>query len=118
MTTPEVQIFGTQKSNETKKALRFFAERGWKTHFIDLSERPLSPGELKRFVDRFGLEALIDRTSRRFAALGLASASPSADRWLERLLAEPLLLRQPLVRHQTKLTLGFDEAAWKSWVER
>ena len=46
----EVQVFGTRKSADTRKALRFFAERRVKTHFIDLQERPASPGELKRFV--------------------------------------------------------------------
>lgn len=114
----EVQIFGTQKDNDTKKALRFFAERGVKTHFIDLRERPMSPGEVKRFVDKFGIEALIDRESKRFHELGLAAASPGADRWLERLLAEPLILRQPLVRQQQKLTVGLAEAEWRSWCGR
>ena len=47
----EVQIFGVKKSADTRKALRFFAERRIKTHFVDLNERAASPGELKRFVE-------------------------------------------------------------------
>ena len=70
----EVQIFGIKKSPETRKALRFFAERRVKTHFVDLQERAASPGELKRFAQKFGVEALIDRQSRRYADLGLAAA--------------------------------------------
>ena len=73
----EVQIFGIKKSADTRKALRFFAERRVKTHFVDLQERPASPGELKRFAQRFGVAALLDRESRRFADLGLAAASLS-----------------------------------------
>jgi arsenate reductase-like glutaredoxin family protein len=114
----EVQIFGTRKNAVTRKALRFFSERGWKTHFVDLAERPPSPGELRRFSQTFGVEALIDRDSARFRDLGLAAAPPGEDRWIERLLAEPLLLRQPLVRSQNRLTVGFAESEWREWSAR
>jgi arsenate reductase-like glutaredoxin family protein len=112
----EVQIFGTRKHPDTRKALRFFAERRVKTHFVDLQERAASPGELRRFAQRFGVPALIDRESRRFADLGLGAASLSEDRWLDRLAEEPLILRQPLVRYQQQLTIGAAEAAWREWV--
>jgi arsenate reductase-like glutaredoxin family protein len=113
----EVQIFGTRKSPESRKALRFFSERRWKTHFVDLAERPASPGELRRFVEKFGVEALVDRDGRRFRDLGLAAARPNTERWLELLAREPLLLRQPLVRAQHRLTVGPAENEWKTWAE-
>jgi arsenate reductase-like glutaredoxin family protein len=112
----EVQVFGTRKSAETRKALRFFAERRVKTHFVDLDERPASPGELRRFAQKFGVGALVDRTSRRFAELGLGAARLSDDRWLERLAEEPHLLQLPLVRQQQRLTIGSAEAEWRTWV--
>lgn len=117
----EVQIFGVKKSADTRKALRFFAERRVKTHFVDLTERPPSPGELKRFAQRFGVQALVDRDSRRFAELGLRVATLSDDRWLERLGEDPALLRLPLVRQVgdgSGLTVGLAEMDWKSWVGR
>jgi arsenate reductase-like glutaredoxin family protein len=114
----EVQIFGIRKSPETRKALRFFAERRVKTHFVDLQERAASPGELKRFAQKFGVAALLDRTSRRFADLGLAAARLSDERWLDRLVEEPSLLRMPLVRHQQQLTIGDAEATWREWTAR
>src|SRR5262249_19853402 len=89
----EVQIFGTKKSADTRKALRFFSERRVKTHFVDLNERAASPGELKRFVQKFGLDRLIDRDSKRYEELGLRSARLSDERWLEKLADEPLLLQ-------------------------
>ena len=113
----EVQIFGTKKSSETRKALRFFAERRVKTHFVDLQERAASPGELKRFAQKFGVGALIDRESRRYQELGLAHARYADERWVERLAEEPLLLRQPLVRQQHKLTVGLAEAEWTEWLK-
>lgn len=112
----EVQIFGIKKSPDTRKALRFFAERRIKTHFVDLTVRAASPGELRRFVQRFGVQALLDRGSRRFAELGLRATRLSDERWLQKLADEPLLLRMPLVRWQHQLTVGVDEEAWKKWV--
>ena len=112
----EVQVFGTKKSADTRKALRFFAERRVKTHFVDLNERAASLGELTRFVQKFGLERLIDRESKRFEELGLAHARLSDQRWMERLLDEPLLLRMPLVRSGNLLTVGSAETDWKTWI--
>ena len=114
----EVQIFGIRKSSETRKALRFFAERRVKAHFVDLLERAASPGELRRFAQKFGIEALVDRESRRFADLGLGAARLSDDRWLDKLAAEPLLLKMPLVRHQQQLTIGDAEVTWREWTAR
>ena len=114
----EVQVFGTRKNAETRKALRFFAERRVKTHFVDLDERPASPGELRRFVRKAGVAALIDRDSRRFAELGLGPARHGDDRWLDLLSNEPHLLVQPLVRQQQRLTVGPAEAEWRTWVGR
>ena len=113
----EVQIFGIKKSADTRKALRFFSERRVKTHFVDLMERPASLGELRRFAQKFGVSALVDRDSRRFDELGLRYAQLSDDRWLEKLSEEPLLLRLPLVRNANRLVIGADEAAWKSWMQ-
>ena len=113
-----VQIFGTKKHADTRKALRFFAERRIQVHFVDLQERAASPGELKRFVQKFGTGALIDRTSKRFLDLGLAHAQLSDERWLQKLVDEPLLLRQPLARSDNKLTIGLAETEWKVWAGR
>jgi arsenate reductase-like glutaredoxin family protein len=111
----EVQVFGTKKSADTRKALRFFAERRIKTHFVDLAERPASLGELRRFAQKFGVAALFDRDSRRFRELGLHAAHASDERLLETLTREPLLLRQPLVRQGSQLTVGEAEPTWREW---
>lgn len=112
----EVQIFGVKKSADTRKALRFFSERRIKTHFVDLMERAASLGELRRFAQKFGVSSLVNRDSRRFDDLGLRYAQLSDERWLEKLSEEPLLLRMPLVRNANQLTIGADEATWKSWL--
>jgi arsenate reductase (glutaredoxin) len=116
--TLEVQIFGVKKSADTRKALRFFSERRIKTHFVDLLERPASLGELRRFAQKFGVTALLDRDSKRYDELGLRYAQLSDERWLEKLSEEPLLLRLPLVRNANQVVIGADEATWKSWLRR
>jgi arsenate reductase-like glutaredoxin family protein len=113
----EVQIFGTRKSADTRKAQRFFAERRVKVHFVDLNERAASIGELRRFAQKFGVGALLDRDSRRYRDLGLQHARLTDERWLEKLADEPLLLAQPLVRFGPKVTIGFAETEWKAWTD-
>lgn len=114
----EVQIFGIRKSADTRKALRFFSERRIKAHFVDLNERAASPGELKRFAQKFGTGALIDSDSARFQELGLRHARMSDDSWLQKLAQEPMLLKVPLVRNGNQLTIGLDEPTWKSWIAK
>jgi arsenate reductase (glutaredoxin) len=111
----EVQVFGVRKSADTRAALRFFAERRVKVHFVDFNERAASVGELRRFAQKFGIAALIDRESRRYAELGLRSAMLSDERWLEKLSLEPLVLRMPLVRNQQQLTIGAAPETWNAW---
>ena len=111
----EVQVFGTRKSSDTRAALRFFAERRIKVHFVDLNEKAASVGELRRFAQKFGIAALIDRESKRFAELGLRSAILGDERWLEKLSLEPLLLNMPLVRNQHQLTIGSAPETWNAW---
>ena len=114
----EVQVFGWKKSAETRKALRFFAERRVKVHFVDFQERGPSPGELGRFVQRFGVDRLVDEDSKRYHELGLRHSHHSRDRWVEKLVEDPLLLRMPLVRFGNLLTVGLAEAEWKTWMAK
>ncbi|MGH7616421.1 MAG: arsenate reductase family protein [Gemmatimonadaceae bacterium] len=111
----EVQVFGVKKSADTRKALRFFSERRVKVHFVDLNERAASLGELRRFVQQFGIGRLVDRESKRYGELGLQHSRLSDERWLIKLVDEPLLLRMPLVRSGNALTVGFAEQDWKHW---
>lgn len=83
---------------------------------MDLMERAASPGELRRFAQKFGVSALIDKEARVYRELGLQHARMSDDSWLNKLVDEPLLLRMPLVRWQNQLTIGDAEAEWKIWV--
>lgn len=112
-----VQVFGFTNDFETKKALRFFSERRIAVHFVDLDERPASRGELRRFQEKLGAAALIDRDAPRFRALGLRVSGDSPERLLDRALTEPHLLRTPLVRSGHRVTVGPAPDTWRAWVE-
>ena len=112
-----VQIFGFKDCQETRKAQRFFAERRVAVHFVDLDERPAAKGELRRFAERFGPAALIDKEGARYKALGLRVAGDSPQRLLDRALTEPRLLRTPLVRNGGKVTVGHVADDWQAWVD-
>jgi arsenate reductase-like glutaredoxin family protein len=112
----EVQIFGVSKSKATRAAQRFFAERRVKVHFVDLKERAASKGELQRWVQKFGVTALIDKSSQRYTELGLGVARLDDAHWIEKLAVEPLLLQMPLVRWQHRVTIGEATAEWTQWI--
>jgi arsenate reductase len=115
----EVQIFGLKKSSDTRKAQRFFSERRIRAHFVDLAEKGIALGELQRFIQKFGIEAVLDRESKRFEELGLKHSTMSEGRWIDKLLMDPGLLKLPLIRRLgpgSFLSVGDAEADWKAWV--
>lgn len=112
-----VQVFGFNDCQDTRKALRFFAERRVPAHFVDLARRPASKGELRRFAEKFGAAALIDRESSRFLALGLRVSGDSPQRMLERAETEPRLLHTPLVRIGNRVSIGHAPETWQAALE-
>jgi arsenate reductase-like glutaredoxin family protein len=109
----EVQIFGTRGSKDTQKALRFFKERRITTHFVDLEQRRASAGELRRFGQKLGWPALLDREGKRYRERRLRLTSLSESQILPLLEADPLLLITPLLRAGNEVTVGWDEAHWR-----
>jgi arsenate reductase (glutaredoxin) len=109
-----IQIFGTRKSRDTQKAIRFFKERGVPHQFIDLEVKPMSRGELDSVMRSVPIEALIDWSSAEYKDLGLAYMEYDP---VTVLLDHPLLFAMPVVRHKNRATAGLDEAAWRTWLE-
>ncbi len=111
-----VQVFGLVDSRPTQAAQRFFKERRVAVTFVDLRRKPIAPGELRRFVERLGAEALLDTEGRRYKDLGLAYMGLGGDEIVARLLADNALLRLPLIRFGNSFTAGPAEAVWKDWL--
>jgi len=114
--TPSVQIFGHDRDPGTRGAVRFFKERRIPIHQVDLTRKPIAPGELRRFVERLGARALLDEASRAYRDAGLGDLRMDDAEIVERLLATPALLRLPLVRFGAEVAAGRDEVTWKRWV--
>jgi arsenate reductase (glutaredoxin) len=109
-----VQIFGLKSSQATRAAERFFKERRVDIHFVDLAKKPMSPAEIKTFVDRFGLNALLDTEGKAWIDAGLKYMKVSAAEMLGRIERNPKLLCLPLIRCANLLSIGSDEDAWKA----
>jgi arsenate reductase len=112
-----VQIFGVKNSPSTRAAERFFKERRVAVQFVDLKKKPMAPGEIKRFAERFGLDRLLDTEGAAYLDAGLKYLKmPEAD-LLQRIERDPKLLRLPLVRSANRLSLGHDEAGWTAMLD-
>jgi arsenate reductase (glutaredoxin) len=109
-----VQIFGVKNSAAVRAAGRFFKERRIQIHFVDLKQKPMSPGEIRRFVERFGMAGLLDTESKAYEDASLKYLNVTDADLLNRTEKEPRLLRLPLVRGGARLSIGHDEDAWRS----
>ncbi|MBN2655708.1 MAG: arsenate reductase family protein [Spirochaetales bacterium] len=109
-----IQIIGTKKCSDTKKAMRFFKERNVSYHFLDLGEKPLSKGELTRIAQKMGPDNLIDRESRAYKDKGLAWMDYDA---VEEIMENNLLLKTPVVRNGNEVTAGTDQKTWTLWIK-
>jgi arsenate reductase len=117
MAITNLQIFGTKKCPDTRKAERFFKERRTSYQLIDLEQKGPSAGELRKIANAVGgMEKLIDRDGRRYVDRGLKYAAPTGPRIEKILLDDPLLLRTPIVRAGDRATVGGDEPAWLGWL--
>jgi len=103
-----------KNSQATRAAERFFKERRVTIHMVDLKQKPMSPGEIKRFVERFGLKGLLDVEGAAYVDAGLKYLKVTDPELLGKIEREPKLLRLPLVRGSNKLAIGHDEEAWKA----
>lgn len=111
-----VQIFGLKSSQATRAAERYFKERRVAIQLVDLKQKPMSPGEIRRFVERFGLTGLLDSEGKAYAESGLQYLKLSPAELLERIERDPNLLRLPLVRSAHRLSVGRDEDSWQEMV--
>jgi arsenate reductase len=113
---PSVQIFGHDRDQGTRAAVRFFKERRFVIHQVDVTRKPIARGELRRFVERLGARSLLDESSRAYRDAGLGYMRLTDEEIVERLLGTPGLVRLPLVRVANLVAAGRDEAAWKRLV--
>ena len=110
-----IQIFGTKKCNDTKKAERFFKERGIKFQFIDMKEKGMSKGELNSVASaNGGIMNMIDPDAKDKDTVALIQYIADEDK-LEKLLENQQVIKTPVVRNGKQSTLGYQPEVWKKW---
>ena len=110
-----IQVFGTKKSFDTKKAQRYFKERRIPFQFVDLREKGLSKGELQSVARAVGgIDALLDEKAKDQDALALVRHLAESQRF-EKLLENQQVLREPIVRNGRQATVGYAPDVWKGW---
>ena len=110
-----IQIFGTRKCNDTKKAERFFKERGIKFQFVDMKEKGMSKGEFLSVAQaNGGIENMIDWNGKDQDLLALIKYTAESAR-LEKILENSSVIKTPVVRNGKQSTLGYQPDVWKGW---
>ncbi len=110
-----IQIFGTKKCNDTKKAERFFKERGIKYQFIDMKEKGMSKGEFNSVAQaNGGIDAMLDPNCKDQDTLALIRYTAEEDK-LEKILENPQVIKTPVVRNGKQSTLGYQPDVWKKF---
>ena len=108
-----IQILGTKKDNDTRKAERFFKERGISYQFRELSEKGISKGELENITRVIELEKLIDKEGKQYKKRNFSFMKYDI---AEELLEDPLLFKMPIVRNGSLCTVGYKPETWKEWI--
>lgn len=110
-----IQIFGKKKCFDTKKAERYFKDRGIKFQYIDIESKGLSRGEYNSVKSAVGgFDKLFDDKSNDNTATLIKYLSSDSDKE-EKLLANPKLFKTPIVRNGKQATVGYCPEIWKSW---
>ena len=110
-----IQIFGTKKNFDSKKAERYFKERGIKYQFIDMKEKGLSKGEFQSVCQAVGgYKKLIDTDCKDKDLLALITYIAEEDK-AEKILENQSIIKVPVVRNGKQATVGYQSEIWKSW---
>lgn len=110
-----IQIFGTKKCNDTKKAERYFKERGIRYQFIDMKEKGMSKGEFTAVAQaNGGVSNMIDENCKDRGLVTLLNYLSDEDR-LAKILENPSVIRTPIVRNGRQSTIGYQPEVWKGW---
>ena len=110
-----IQIFGTKKCNDTKKAERYFKERGIKYQFVDMKEKGISKGEFTSVAEKNGgVDNMLNPDAKDKDALALIKNIADEDK-LAAILENQQVIKTPIVRYGRQSTLGYQPEVWKAW---
>ena len=108
-----IQIFGSVKSNDSKKAERWFKERRIKYQIIDLPKKGFSLGEYRSIRQKLSFQELINTQCKAYEDLYVAYVTPDAAE--DKLFENPQLFNMPIVRNGKEVTVGYRPEVWETW---
>lgn len=108
-----IQIFGTKKCSDTRKAERYFKERRIKYQMIDLREKDMSRGEFNS-VKVGGIDSMINENAKDKDVITLMKYLSDSDKE-EKLIENQQVIKTPIVRNGRQATIGFCPDVWKNW---
>ena len=110
-----IQIFGTKKCNDTKKAERYFKERGINYQFVDMKEKGMSKGEFTSVAEKNGgVDNMLNPDAKDKEALALIKNIADEDKLIT-ILENQQVIKTPIVRNGKQSTLGYKPEVWKTW---
>lgn len=110
-----IQIFGTKKCNDTKKAERYFKERGIKYQFVDMKEKGMSKGEFISVAEKNGgIDNMLNSNAKDKDALARIQYAADEDK-LMTVLENQQIIKTPVVRNGKQSTIGYEPGIWKEW---
>lgn len=110
-----IQIFGTKKCSDTKKAERFFKERNIKFQSIDLNVKGFAKGELQRITKKLKADDLVDREGKSFQNSQYKYMQFDA---FELILEKPEFAKTPIVSNGPESTVGYSPEVWEQWIKK
>ena len=115
-TVMNIQIFGTKKCFDTKKAERYFKERRIKVQMIDISKYPMSQGEFRNIKTalKMSLDEMIDDKSKLYESLFIKYLANESDKE-EKIFENQEIFKTPIVRNGKQATIGYQPDIWKTW---
>ncbi len=110
-----IQIYGSKKCFDTKKAERYFKERRISYQYVDIIKYGLSKGEFNSVKAAVGVEGLINQGAKEYKALNLHKISVGNSSREEILFENPKLYKTPIVRNGKQATAGYQPEVWSAW---
>lgn len=110
-----IQIFGSSKSQDSRKAERYFKERRIKFQSIDMKKYGMSGGEFDSVLRAVGgIDQLIDWECKSPDLDLIRYMASTADKE-DKVFENQNLIKLPVVRNGKKATVGYCPEIWAGW---
>lgn len=112
-----LKIYGIKNCSSMKKAFDLLNELGLTYEFHDYKKQGIDADTLKTWLDQVGQELILNKkgtTWRKLTEAEQQHALASQDQLIETLMAQPSLIKRPVLQTTQGYLVGFDEAAYRA----